>query len=274
MRIKTLGVFMVTALALFTAFYWLTDEPRRDARYAQLQTDLVEYGMEVFGPPTVEVPNTADCAQCHGADGTGGEVGDSGRMAPNLHSQALYQKLKINPNYVNLVIRFGGVVVSGNVNSPMPAWSTEVGGPLTIEQIDALTALVTGWADEAGQQPTEQTPDTVEAGAQVFANAGCAGCHGASLEGVIGPNLQNIGTEPVTDFTVSATCSQCVPISQLDKLVADYTADPRTMLEMWIRDSAANYNDGAATNMPPHPVGVLPDDQLTALITFLLAQQQ
>jgi mono/diheme cytochrome c family protein len=274
MRIKTLGVFVVTVLALFTAFYWLTDESRRDERYVQLQTDLVEYGMEVFGPPTVEVPNTANCAQCHGADGTGGQVGDSGRMAPNLHSQALFQKLKINPNYVNLVIRFGGVVVSGNVNSPMPAWSTEVGGPLTIEQIDALTALVTGWADEAGQQPTEQTPDTVEAGAQVFANAGCAGCHGANLEGVIGPNLQNIGNEPVTTFDVTANCSQCVPISQLDKLVADYAADPRTMLEMWIRDSSTNYNDGAATNMPPHPVGVLPDDQLTALITFLLAQQQ
>ena len=163
MRIKTLGVFVITALALFTMFYWLTDQSRREAAFSQTQADLLAYAEEVFGPPTTEVPATANCANCHGADGTGGPVGDTGVQAPNLHSRALFEKLKANPNYVNLVIRFGGVVVSGNVNSPMPAWSSEVNGPLTVQQVDALTALVTSWADEAGNQPAEQVPNTVEA---------------------------------------------------------------------------------------------------------------
>ena len=31
MRLKTLGVLLVTAMAVFTALYWLTDEGRRNA---------------------------------------------------------------------------------------------------------------------------------------------------------------------------------------------------------------------------------------------------
>ena len=82
-----------------------------------------------------------------------------------------------------LVLRFGGVVVSGNVNSPMPAWSNEVGGALTLQQVDALTALVESWAKEAGERPVEEVPNTVEAGQEVYSSAGCVGCHGADLKG-------------------------------------------------------------------------------------------
>jgi mono/diheme cytochrome c family protein len=267
MTAKTLGVLLVGVFALFTAFYWITDTQRRDARYNVLQEELVHYGEEVFGPPTAELPATANCAQCHGADGTGGQVGETGVNAPNLHSRSLYEKLQANPNYVNLVIRFGGVVVSGNVNSLMPAWSTEVGGPLTIEQIDGLTALVESWAEETGAQPQEEVPNTAEAGAEVYQTAGCAGCHGPNLEGAGDfPNIQTIGTAPLTNEDLPT------PISQEEQLIADYEEDPRMMLERWIRDSAANYNDGTGTGMPAHPESQLPEDALQALITFLLEQ--
>jgi mono/diheme cytochrome c family protein len=267
MRAKTLGVFLVVGLAFFTAIYWLTDLPRREGRYVEDQAQLLEYGEELFGPTTPDVAVTANCAQCHGADGMGGEVGDTGRRAPNLHDRSIYEKLKVNPEYVNLVIRFGGVVVSGDVNSPMPAWSTEVGGPLTVQQVDALTALVESWATEAGEAPVEEVPDTVEAGQHVYETTDCISCHGADLSGTADfPNIQNIGNEPVTDLPT--------PISQLDKLVADYKDDPRSMLELWIRDSAGNYNDGDGTGMPPHPESSLSDSELRALITFLLEQKQ
>jgi mono/diheme cytochrome c family protein len=268
MRAKTLGIFLLIGFALFTALYWVTDATRRDAAFATQQDELLEYGHELFGPPTPEIPVTANCANCHGADGTGGDVGTTGVRAPNLHSRAIFEKLKVNPNYVNLVIRFGGVVVSGRVESPMPAWSSEVGGPLTIQQVDALTALVTSWADEAGAQPVEDVPNTAEAGEQVYNDAGCAGCHGVDLAGQEGvfPSLQNIGNEPVTDLPT--------PISQLDQLEADYADDPRNMLDLWIRDSAANYNDGTPTGMPAHPEASLSDSAMQALITFLLEQKQ
>ena len=362
MRIKTLGVFTVMVMALFTALYWLTDAPRRDAEFQAQQSELVELGKQYFAPDnitytvtlapsgftpaTVEmevnatlqftntldrdvtvhgtgahpfsvvvkaganattrfqndgvttvtadgVPGTievtagpdflnsaaANCARCHGADGTGGPIGDTGVVAPNLHSRSLAEKWQssggtvakdgqpaILNNYVNRVIRFGGVMVSGNTKSIMPAWGQEAGGTLTVEQIDALTAMIGTWLDETLQQPVEEIPDTVEAGAKVYVDAQCATCHGANLEGAVGPNLQTIGTEPVTDLPT--------PISGLDQLVADYDADPRTMLEKWIRDSATNYNDGQGTGMPPHPEGVLSEQALRALITFLLDQTQ
>jgi len=267
MRAKTLGVFLVTAFAFFTALYWMTDAPRREARFEQDNAELLAYGKELFGPPTPANQVTANCARCHGAEGTGGQVGDTGRQAPNLHSPSIAAKLKVNTEYVNLVIRFGGVVVSGNVNSPMPAWSSEVGGPLTVQQVDALTALVESWAAEAASQSQAPVANTVEAGQEVFNSAGCVGCHGANLEGVGNyPNLQNIGNKPVTDLPV--------PISQLDKLKADYAKDPRKFLEDWIRDSSANYNDGTPTTMPAHPESQLPADALKALITFLLDQKQ
>ena len=46
------------------------------------------------------------------------------------------------------------------------------------------------------------------------------------------------------------------------------------MLELWIRDSAANYNDGESTGMPAHPESQLSESALQALITFLLDQKQ
>ena len=268
MRAKTLGIFLLIGFAVFTAVYWITDTTRRDVAFATQEEELLAYGHELFGPPTPEVAVTANCANCHGKDGTGGEVGDTGVRAPNLHSPSIAEKLKVNPNYVNLVIRFGGVVVSGRVESPMPAWSSEVGGPLTIQQVDALTALVESWAAEAAAASQPPVPDTPEAGQQVFNDAGCAGCHGQDLAGVEGvyPDLRNIGNEPVTDLPTE--------ISGMDQLIADYNDDPRNMLDLWIRDSAGNYNGGTPTGMPAHPESQLSNDALQALITFLLTQKQ
>jgi len=267
MRAKTLGVFLMVAFAFFVALYWISDQPRREARFNQDNAELLAYGKELFGPPTPQNQVTANCQRCHGADGTGGEVGDTGRRAPNLHSPSIADKLKVNPEYVNLVIRFGGVVVSGNVNSPMPAWSSEVGGSLTVQQVDALTALVESWAAEAATQSQAPVANTVDAGRDVYLSSDCQGCHGPDLAGTQDfPNIQNIGNEAVTDLPT--------PISELDKLKADYAKDPRKFLEDWIRDSAANYNGGTPTGMPAHPASQLPDDALKALITFLLDQKK
>jgi mono/diheme cytochrome c family protein len=263
MRLKTLGVLVTTALALFTMFYWITDEPRRDSIAEEDDAELLEYGKVVFSNDETE-PAAVGCANCHGEDGRGGDP-DAPVVGPDLHSRSLADKLRVNSNYVRLAVSYGGVVVSGNVNSPMPAWSYEVGGPLNEQQIEAVVTLVESWAAEAAAQPPEEVPDTVEAGADVYATAGCVSCHGAELEGGIGPNLQTIGSELITEGL------PVVP-SRLDEMQADYEADKRVFLEKWIRDSAGNYNDGVSTQMPAHPESALSESQLQALITFLLDQ--
>ena len=264
MLLKTLGVVLTTALAAFTLLYWVTDDARRAEIDAEHEEELRHFGEIIFSNDPAE-PAAAGCANCHGPDGTGGEPG-AAVIGPNLHSRSIADKLRANPNYVHLVVSFGGVVVSGNVLSPMPAWSYEVGGPLNEQQIEAVVTLVEGWAAEAAEAPVEEVPDTPEAGAEVFATAGCVSCHGAELEGTTaGPNIQTIGSGVITDGLP-------VEPSGLDQMIADYEADPRNFLELWIRDSAANYNDGASTGMPPHPEGSLNESQMTALITFLLTQ--
>lgn len=219
-------------------------------------------------------PYGANCARCHGVDGMGGTLPD-GTPVPNLHSLSLARKWaqtggaqSLN-NYVSWVISLGGVVRSGNINSPMPAWSQEFGGPLTRQQIEALTALIGEWAAETlANPPPEEVPDTVEAGAQVYVEAGCGGCHGAELAGVPGtfPSLQTVGTRLTDDLPT--------PVSQEARRQQDYASDPRTFFELWIRDSSGNYNDGNPTGMPPHPEGQLTASQLQALITFLLSQTE
>jgi mono/diheme cytochrome c family protein len=264
MRLKTLGVIVTAALALFTMFYWLTDGGRLNDELAEQGTTEAEYALELFGPATDEVPFTANCAQCHGPDGTGGDGASNTPIGPNLHSASIAEKLKVNPDYVELVIRYGGVVVSGNVNSQMPKWSYEVGGPLNEQQITALAHMVEGWAAETASQSQPPVEDTEEAGQLVYQEAGCQGCHGADLEGGVGPALTNIGA--------SLSGELPNPISQEAKAEADYAADPRAFLEAWIRDSSTNYNDGTATGMPPFPESALSADRLQALITFLLSQ--
>lgn len=268
MRLKSLAVLLIVALAAFTMLYWFTDPQRRETLGAEHDEELLEFGEVIFSNDASE-PAAAGCARCHGDEGEGGPIPNdaAGRSAPSLHTQSLFQKLKVNPDYVRLAVSYGGVVVSGNVNSPMPAWSSEVGGPLNEQQIEAVVTLIEGWAQEAGQNAPEEVEDTVEAGQQVFSSAGCAGCHGAELEGSsTGPDITTIGSNVITELGDFPTPSG------LDQMVADYEENPRTFLEQWIRDSAANYNDGNATGMPPHPESQVSESQLRALITFLLDQ--
>jgi mono/diheme cytochrome c family protein len=262
MRLKTLGVLLLLVVSLFTMLYWLTDGIRRDTIAAEQTDELEHFGEIIFSEDPAE-PAAAGCARCHGAEGEGGEIPNdpAGRSAPSLRSSTLADKLRVNPNYVRLAVSYGGVVVSGNVNSPMPAWSSEVGGPLNEQQIEAVVALIEGWLEDA--EPPAEVEDTVEAGQQVFSSVGCTGCHGADLGGGVGPPLTNVGNE-VGNLPVE--------VSQQDQYIADYEEDPRMALEMWIRDSAGNYNDGVATGMPPHPESAVSESQLRALITFLLSQ--
>lgn len=266
MLLKTLGVVLITAMAVFTMLYWFTDGSRREAIAVEQDEELLHLG-EIIYSDDPSLAEAAGCARCHGPDGEGGPIPNDpdDRSAPSLRTPALANKLRANANYVHLAVSYGGVVVSGNVASLMPAWSTEVGGPLNEQQVEAVVTLVESWAEEAAANAPEEVEDTVEAGQGVFAAAGCQSCHGQDLEGGTGPNLQSIGSELVVEDLP-------VEPSQLDQMIADYEEDERLFLEQWIRDSAGNYNDGEATGMQPYPDSVISESQLQALITFLLDQ--
>jgi mono/diheme cytochrome c family protein len=128
-------------------------------------------------PTKVKDPNllfAQNCAGCHGADGKGGP-------APPLND-ALF--LAIVPDEDLLM-----TISAGRRGTPMPAFSSAVGGPLMPEQVGILAEdLKKRWGNPGTATkgvPDYEPPDEEgdpKAGAAVFARA-CAGCHGADGKG-------------------------------------------------------------------------------------------
>jgi mono/diheme cytochrome c family protein len=181
-------------------------------------------------------------------------------VGPSLRSQGLANRARIyesrtDLNYIETVIRRGGVAVSGNPESPMPAWENA----LNTYQIEALVALIESWLEEP-DEPVD-VPDTVEAGREVYISQ-CAACHQPDLTGGAAfPDISNIHEAIGDDLQT--------PIANLDQLQADYEEDPRQAIANWVRASS-QYNDGQRTLMPEFSPEVLSDSELTALITYLL----
>ena len=105
MRLKTLGVLLVTAMAIFTALYWLTDGVRREQIAVEQDEELLHFGEVIYSDDPSE-PAAAGCARCHGPEGEGGPIPNDpdGRSAPSLRTAALADKLRVNPNYVHLAV--------------------------------------------------------------------------------------------------------------------------------------------------------------------------
>ncbi len=119
------------------------------------------------------------CALCHGATGEG-YVADNAPALANTDFLAA-----ASDTYLRRAIE------GGRPGTPMSAWASTAGGPLSPEQIDDLLAFLRSWATEP---PIDLASVTVhgrrEMGANVYASR-CAVCHGASGEGVTAPALSN-----------------------------------------------------------------------------------
>ncbi|HET9728107.1 MAG TPA: c-type cytochrome, partial [Acidimicrobiia bacterium] len=121
-------VFMVLLLAGFAAYRLREPSLRHDATRQQ-QVRYQGLGATLF---------SANCAQCHGKEATGGS-------APTLNSQ---QFLKSTTDEQMRVLISGGV--SG---SAMPAWSLDFGGTLTDEQVRQLVTFLRSLEPNAPSVP-------------------------------------------------------------------------------------------------------------------------
>ncbi len=116
-----------------------------------------------------------NCAGCHGADGKLGP-------APPLNDPIF---LAIVPDEVLL-----GLVTNGRPGTPMPAFATSHGGPLTDDQVKALAeGIKPRWASDRPSRtdlPSYSVGKTAtgdkDRGLAVFARA-CSPCHGSNGEG-------------------------------------------------------------------------------------------
>jgi mono/diheme cytochrome c family protein len=122
-------VFMALLLAGFIAYRVREPGLRRSATRAQT-TSYTAIGHQIF---------SANCAQCHGADATGGG------SAPTLNSS---QFLKNTTDAQIFALVTGGV--SGTA---MPAWSLDYGGTFTDEQVRQVATYLRSLEPRAPSVP-------------------------------------------------------------------------------------------------------------------------
>jgi mono/diheme cytochrome c family protein len=120
---------MIVLLGGFVTYRLREPGLRRDAKRAQTAS-YTTIGHQLF---------TADCAQCHGKDGTGGG------SAPTLNSR---QFLKSTSDDQIIALVSGGV--SG---TEMPAWSLDYGGTFTAEQVRQVVTYLRSLEPHAPSVP-------------------------------------------------------------------------------------------------------------------------
>ncbi len=133
-RVMAVGAVLLLAMAAAFPLY-LSYEPsaREEARAEQLDS-LAHEGETIWG---------FNCASCHGETGEGG-------TAPALNAKQFLQSA--TDDQISLLVAVG---VPG---SPMGAYSQDFGGPLTSEQIKAITTWLRSLEDEAPDFPNWRNP--------------------------------------------------------------------------------------------------------------------
>jgi mono/diheme cytochrome c family protein len=133
-RVMWAGVILLLALAAAFPLYLLYEPAsRQEARESQLAS-LVTEGESIWG---------FSCAACHGPAG-------GGDSAPALNSEQFLQSA--SNEQIQLLVSVG---VPGTA---MSAFSQDFAGPMTSEQIKAVTAFLRAWEDTAPDVPNWRDP--------------------------------------------------------------------------------------------------------------------
>lgn len=261
-------LFMITALIVL--MYIIFEPQRRTAASQEQRAASVERGAQLFA---------ANCVVCHGATGQG-IAGAGFPLNIPTNQNADETRLKV----LRTTIERGRLNSSGKLPN-MPAWAESENGPFNPQMVDDVLNFIrygdfneipnilaaegtpvaalptppglgTPNGGPAGGGAPAAPPPGSDPGAAVFQKAGCVNCHTISPEypkgGAIGPNLTGLGSRGK------------IPTSQP---TLDVNADGLTK---WIRDPQA-IKPGTA--MPPHPVDVISDADMKALVDWLLAHK-
>lgn len=182
-RAMSWGVAMAGFMAVFLPLYWVVEPDRINAKVDEFYEQDRDFGRELFAD---------NCTTCHGTDASGGAAShpdpevDAPWPAPALDNiAARYEDSEIVPDIEDFMYQ---TIARGRPGTPMPAWSTEHGGPMNDFQIEAiityLLSIQTGEVEEA-------QAFVGASGEDVF-QSNCARCHGQDAEGYVGPSLTNV----------------------------------------------------------------------------------
>ena len=126
-------VIMVLMVAIFPVYRFFEPANREADRAAQLDY-LADQGQGIY---------TVNCASCHGVQGEGG-------IAPALNSEQFLSAAEDE--------QITSLIAVGVPGSQMSAYSLDFGGPLTSEQIEAVTTFIRRWEEDAPDVPNWRDP--------------------------------------------------------------------------------------------------------------------
>lgn len=148
------GLALLGVIGVALPLYWLAEPSRQEGAVEQYQRTFISRGEEIY-------VNGAQCASCHGPEGVGGAaqtslLNDRGEFVAQVSWQA--------PALDTVLYRYSrdevyDILQYGRTNTPMPAWGSLGGGPLTDQQllnvIDYLESIQLP-AEEARAQVEEE----------------------------------------------------------------------------------------------------------------------
>ena len=128
-RVMFIGGILLIGMALvFPLYRWVEPANRDEAREEQVQF-LAEKGEDLW---------SFNCSSCHGLNGEGG-------VGPALNSEQFLQASSDEQTR--------SIIAVGVPGSQMSAYSLDYAGPLTSEQIKALSVFIRSWEDDAPDRP-------------------------------------------------------------------------------------------------------------------------
>ena len=126
-------VIMVLMVLIFPIYRIYEPSARADALAVQEQS-LVDQGGDIYN---------LNCSSCHGVMGEGG-------VGPALNAKQFLESA--------LDDQITALIAVGVPGSQMSAYSLDFGGPLTSEQIEAITKFLRAWEEDAPDFPNWRDP--------------------------------------------------------------------------------------------------------------------
>ena len=178
-RYMAWGIVLTAFFAIFLPLYWIREPARLTQVSEAAAVESFTQGEALF---------QENCASCHGQNAEGGGAASTydpadSWPAPNLTT--IEKRYEGTPpasdirDYVTQTIR------RGRPGTPMPAWGSAYGGPMTDRQIDSIVDWIL-LQQKAEVAEADQASNLT--GEELF-QQNCVKCHGENLEGFIGPSL-------------------------------------------------------------------------------------
>ncbi len=132
-RSLTFALVLLTITSVILPFYWLGEPGRQEGAVDVLQETFVRRGTNLY-------QNGAQCVNCHGGGGVGGVAA---YVYQDADGQFIGNASWVAPALNNVLHRYSDEEVTNVLNfgrpgSPMAAWGTPGGGPLTSQQLEYL----------------------------------------------------------------------------------------------------------------------------------------